>query len=409
MIQDKHEKVVVVGAGQGGGSVVAFLRQYGYCGDITLIGEEPVAPYHRPPLSKEWLKGDFSCETLELKPASFYAKQKIALRLGTRVARIDASRGCVILADGDEMGYDHLILATGADARTLPMQGAGFDNVMTLRTMNDAQRLRAALVPGKKLVIIGGGYVGLECAATARTLGVDVVVIERAGRLLERVASPHVSSFLAQFHQNHSVLVETNADLLAIDGSTRAESVQLADGRRFDCDSLLVGIGASPAIAIAAEAGLACDDGILVDADCHTSNPHIFALGDVARRPHALYHCRLRLESVPSAMEQAKRIAAVLTGRKPAEAEVPWFWSEQYNLKLQIAGLLFESKKTIVRGDPDQSKFAVYHLCDGRVVAVETINAPSEFFAGKKLIGSKKTVDSERLADLSVSLHELVA
>lgn len=409
MTLDKREKVVVVGAGHGGGSVVAYLRQYGYAGDIELIGMEPVVPYHRPPLSKAWMKGETSLEALALKPAAFYAAENIALRLGTRVARIDAARCCVVLDDGAELGYDHLVLAPGADARSLPLPGAAFSNVMSLRNLNDAAGLRAALTPGKKLVIIGGGYVGLECAATARALQVEVVLIERAPRLLERVASAAISAFLQSYHQRHGVVIVTTADLLAIDGATRAEAIRLKDGRRFACDALLVGVGANPSVALAQEAGLVCDDGILVDADCRTSQANIFALGDAAKRPHDVYGRTLRLESVPSALEQAKRVASVLTGRAPAATEVPWFWSDQYDLKLQMAGLLLEATDSVVRGDPDQGKFAVYHLCCGRVVAVEAVNSPQDFMAGKKMIGNRTVVDATRLANMAVALKDLLA
>jgi 3-phenylpropionate/trans-cinnamate dioxygenase ferredoxin reductase subunit len=408
MTSDKREKVVVVGAGHGGGSVVAYLRQYGYAGDIELIGMEPVVPYHRPPLSKAWMKGETSLEALALKPAAFYAAENIALRLGTRVVRIDAARCCVALDDGDELVYDHLVLAPGADARSLSLPGAAFSNVMSLRNLNDAAGLRAALTPGKKLVIIGGGYVGLECAATARALGVEVVLVERAPRLLERVASPAISAFLQSYHQRHGVEIVTAADLLAIDGETRAEGIRLKDGRSFACDALLVGVGANPSVALAQEAGLVCDDGILVDADCRTSQANIFALGDAAKRPHDVYGRTLRLESVPSALEQAKRVASVLTGRAPAAAEVPWFWSDQYDLKLQMAGLLLEATDSVVRGDPDHGKFAVYHLCAGCVVAVEAVNSPQDFMAGKKLIAAKTRVDATRLADTAVALKDLL-
>ncbi len=409
MAQDNREKVVVVGAGHGGGSVVACLRQYGYTGDIELIGMEPVVPYHRPPLSKAWMKGETSTQALALKPEAFYATENIALRLGTRVARIDAARCCVVLDDGAEVVYDQLVLAPGADARSLPMPGAAFGNVLSLRNLNDAAGLRAALTPGKKLVIIGGGYVGLECAATARSLGVEVVLVERAPRLLERVASAAISTFLQSYHQSRGVVIVTAADLLAIDGAARAEGIRLKDGRSFACDALLVGVGANPSVALAQEAGLACDDGILVDADCRSSQANIFALGDAAKRPHEVYGRALRLESVPSALEQAKRVAAVLTGREPAAAEVPWFWSDQYDLKLQMAGLLFEATQSVVRGDPEHSKFAVYHLCAGRVVAVEAVNSPQDFMAGKKMIANKTVVDATRLADTAVALKDLLA
>lgn len=408
MTEQNREHVVVIGAGHGGGLLVAFLRQYGYTGDITLVGDEPILPYQRPPLSKAWLKGDVKQENLFLRPAAFYSEQNITPRLATRAERIDTAARQVILAGGEALPYDHLVLTMGAHARPLPVPGAQFDNVLSLRTMADAERIRAALGPGKKLVIIGGGYIGLECAATARGLGAEVALLERAPRLLERVASAPVSSFLHQYHAERGVDIEVNAAVTAIEGGTTAEFVVLADGRKLPCDLVLVGIGAIPTDALARDAGLECNDGIVVDTDCRTSDAHIFAIGDIAKRPHPVYDNRpIRLESVPSAMEQAKRVASVLTGRAPAVAEVPWFWSDQYELKLQIAGMPFDADQTVVRGNPADAKFAVFHLRQGHVVTVEAISAPPEFFAGKKLIGSGKPVDPARLADPGVPINEL--
>lgn len=402
------EKVVVVGAGHGGSGVVSFLRQYGFKGAITLVGDEPVAPYHRPPLSKAWLKGESSLAGLQLKPESFYADQGIDLRLGVAVQYIDAAKKQVLLGDGTACAYDHLVLATGARARKLPY-AAQFDNLLTLRTLADAQRLRPHLAPGKQLVIVGGGYVGLECAATARALGADVVLIEKAPRLLERVASQPIADFLQRQHEINGVRFVLGASIASMEGDGSARMVKLEDGRSFACDAVLVGVGAVPATELAQAIGLLCDDGIQVDADCRTSNPHIFALGDVAKRPHPLYGRMLRLESVPSCMEQAKRVAAVISASDVAAAEVPWFWSDQYALKLQIAGLPWGATSQVLRGQPEAGKFAVFHLREGQVLCVEAIAAPQEFFAGKKLIASAKPVDALLLADSTAPLNELAA
>lgn len=415
MTADLHEnsrRVVVVGAGHGGGAVITYLRQYGFAGPITLIGDENFTPYHRPPLSKAWLKGEVSADALALKPDDFYAEQKVELRLGQRAASIDRGTREVTLASGESVPYDALILATGAGARKLPMAAMAHHNVLTLRNLEDAEKLRGAFAPGKRLVIIGGGYIGLECAATARALGAEVTVIEKAPRLLERVASAPIADFLQACHEKHGVRFALGATIEAIEsieGENSATAVRLTDGRSFPCDLVLVGIGAVPAIALAQTAGIDCADGITVDADCRSSDPHIFAVGDVARRKHPLLQRELRLESVPSAMEQARRVAATITGRVPAAAEMPWFWSDQYDLKLQIVGLALETDQRVIRGSPEAGKFAVFHLRDAQVVSVEAINSPPEFFAGKKLAGSGKTVDRERLADLSISLNEIAA
>jgi 3-phenylpropionate/trans-cinnamate dioxygenase ferredoxin reductase subunit len=400
-------RIIVVGAGHAGGAVAAVLRQYGFAGSISLISEESVAPYHRPPLSKAWLKGAVTLDSLALKADAFYHEQNIDLRLGERVETIDPDARQITLGNAQRMTYDTLILATGATARTLPIAGAQHANVITLRSQADAGKLRGTLGPGKRLLIIGGGYVGLECAATARALGAEVVVLEKAPRLLERVASAPIASFLQAHHEKNGVTFALNADIEAIEGTTSADAVRLADGRYFPCDALLIGVGAAPASALAQAAGLACDDGITVDADCRTVDPHIFAIGDVAKRPHPLYQRNLRLESVPNTMEQAKRVAAVITGRAPAAAEVPWFWSEQYALKLQIVGLPFDSTEIIVRGMPESGQFAVFHLRDNHLITVEAINSPTDFFAGKKLINSGNAVSAARIADTSCSLNEL--
>lgn len=402
-------RVVVIGAGHGGGNVVALLRQYGFSGPVTLIGDEPAAPYHRPPLSKAWLKGTASAQSLALKPADFYATQNITLRLGHAAEAIDRDVRRVALADGSSIDYDTLILATGAHARPLPLAGAPRPNVLTLRNIADADRLKHALGAGKRLLIVGGGYIGLECAASARALGAEVVVVERAARLLERVASEPIAGFLRRHHEKHGVRFALGAQIETIEGEEAASAVTLVDGRRFDCDAILVGIGAAPNTTLAERAGLACDDGITVDADCRSSDPRIFAIGDAARRPHPLYGRSLRLESVPSAMEQAKHAAAAIAGREPPHPEVPWFWSDQYDLKLQIAGLPFDADTVVVRGDPETGSFGVYHLRGGSVVTLEAINSPPDFFAGKKLIASGKTVAPAQLADPAVPLNGIVA
>lgn len=407
-IQEQSPRVVVIGAGHGGGSVVAFLRQYGFKGAITLIGNEPYLPYHRPPLSKAWLKGEVDGAALSLKPEAFYMEQSIDLRLGQRVEAIVASKHEVLLGNGARLPYDRLVIATGADARPLGLPGADADNVMTLRNIADAERLKHAIAPGKKVVIIGGGYVGLECAATARFLGADVLVLERAGRLLERVASEPIASFLKQYHEGRGVAFELEAAVTGLEGNGCVEQVVLADGRRIPCDVVLVGIGAVPATALAIGAGLACDDGILVDEQCKTSESDIYAIGDAVRRNHPRYH-PIRLESVPSVMEQAKLVACAIVGREPPAPEVAWFWSDQYDLKLQIAGLAVAGAKLVVRGDPMAGKFAVFHLQDGRVKTVEAINSPQEFFAGKRMVGTDGPVDADRLADVSVPLNQIVA
>lgn len=405
----KSEHVVVIGAGHAGGALVGQLRQFGFAGRITLVGDEPHAPYHRPPLSKAWLKGETTTEKLALKPGSFYEDQHISLRLGERVQAIEPDTHRVRFGDGTTLDYDRLVLATGARARRLPIPGTGHANVLALRNLADAERLRNALKVDHKVVIIGGGYIGLECAATARALGAEATVVELAPRLLARVASAPIAEFLQSIHETEGVRFRLGTAIEAIEGDHAAEAVLLSDGTRLPCDLLIVGVGAEPATDLAQAAGLACDDGVTVDADCRTSHPDIFAIGDMAKRPSAIYGRPIRLESVPGASEQARRVAAVLCDREPSPAEVPWFWSDQYDLKLQIVGLTDPEATTVVRGDPASRSFAVFHVKHERVVCVEAINTPPAFLAGKKLTASGKTVNATELADTVADLKTIVA
>lgn len=398
-------KVVIVGAGHAGGSAAAFLRQFGFEGEIVLIGEEPLAPYQRPPLSKAWLKGEADGESLLLRPESFYAEENIVLRLGVRVARIEREGRQVVLEDGGAIGFDALILATGSTARKLPVPGADDPRVLELRHAADADRLKAALQPGRRIVIVGAGYVGLEVAASARALGCEAVVIEREPRVLARVATPELSAFFEGYHRSKGVEILTGAQATAMED---AAAVRLADGRVITGDVVLVGVGGAACEALAAGAGLACDGGVLVDDACRTADPAIWAIGDCARRPIELYGQALRLESVPNALESAKRAACAIAGRPLPPAEVPWFWSDQYALKLQIAGVGLAPDQIVTRGDPARAQFAVFQLKDGCVQAVEAVNAPAEFMAGRQLIARRAVVNVAQLTDVSVPMKALL-
>lgn len=407
------QRVVIVGAGHAGGSAAALLRQYGHTGPIALVGEEPLLPYQRPPLSKAWLKGEAGEEELQLRPPSFYAENDIAVRLGLRATRIDREARLVALEDGEVLPYDALIIATGARARRLALPGGELARTLELRTAADAEMLKAGIARGKRLVIVGGGYVGLEVAASARALGAEVAVVEREPRILARVAGPALSDFFTAQHHKHGVRFALNASIAALEGEGgQATGVRLDDGRALACDLVLIGVGAQPNQELAADAGLPCDDGVVVDEQARTADPAVFAIGDVTRRPLPLYGRSARLESVPSALEQAKQAAAAITGHKPPAPEVPWFWSDQYDLKLQIAGLPFDVDGTVVRGDPalkvdEGARFAVFHLQGDVIRAVEAVNAPAEFMGGRLLIASRRPVSRERLADPTISMKEV--
>ncbi|HJV40718.1 NAD(P)/FAD-dependent oxidoreductase [Caulobacter sp.] len=407
---NQNARVVIVGAGHAGGSAAAFLRQYGHEGQIVLIGDEPLLPYQRPPLSKAWLKGEADADSLSLKPADWYAENNVSLRLSGVAERINRSEKTVTLASGEAISYDFLILATGARARQLPIPGADLAGVLALRTAADAELLKHALGPGKRLAVVGGGYVGLEAAASARALGAEVVVIERESRVLARVACETLSHFFQDYHGARGVAFELNAGVEGFEGADgRIVGVRLSGGRVLPCDVALVGVGAIPNDELAKDAGLSTANGVVVDLEARTNDPSIFAVGDVTHRPLPLYERQFRLESVPNALEQAKQAASAILGRPGPAPEVPWFWSDQYDLKLQIAGLPFEADRQVVRGDVAAARFAVFHLKGDLLQAVEAVNAPPEFMAGKQLIAKRTPVSVEKLADPTISMKDVAA
>ena len=399
-------KVLIIGAGHAGGSAAAFLRQYGHEGPIVLAGEEAAPPYQRPPLSKAWLKGEAGLEDLLLRPESFYAEQNIELRTGVTATAIDPAGKTAVFADGTVESWDVLILATGSTARRLSVPGFDRPDLLELRTLEHAEALKASLVPGRKLVIVGGGYVGLEAAASARALGAEVVLIERMDRVLARVASASLSTFFTERHRAEGVQILTSAEVVAFED----RGVRLADGTLVEGDAVLVGIGALACDGLASAAGLSCSNGVVVDGEARTSDPSIYAIGDMTFRPLPVHGGQMhRLESVPNALEQAKQAAAAIVGRAPPSPEVPWFWSDQYDVKLQIAGLPTDADHQIVRGDPSTGSFAVFHLSADRIVCVEAVNAPAEFMAGKMMIGRRTPIDEGRLADPAVTMKQVAA
>jgi len=402
-----QRRVVIVGAGQAGAAVAIRLRQLGFAGPITLIGEEPHPPYQRPPLSKAFLADETAIERTYLRSPGFYAKQRIDMQLGCRARAIRREARVVESEDGREFAYDALVVCTGTRARRLQLSGEHLGGVFYLRAIDEAQAIKAALVPGARAVIIGGGYIGLEIAASLRKHGCAVSVLEALGRVLNRVVAPPVSDFFHAEHERQGVRIATGAMVEALAGRARVERVVCRDGRAFDADLVVIGVGAVPNDELAEAAGLEIDDGIVVDQLGRTSDPAIFAAGDVTNHPNALFDRRLRLESVHNAMAQAKAVAAAIAGRPEPYVEVPWFWSDQYDLKLQIAGLADPDAEHLLRGDPAARSFSYLHLQGGRMVAIDAINRPGDFLAAKRLIRDGVVVDPARVTDVGIKLSEL--
>lgn len=404
------ERVVIIGGGQAAAQACASLRQYGYAGAITLVGEEAALPYQRPPLSKAYMKGELAEERLYFKPVAWYEDQNIDTILSVRATAIDRAAQTVALEHGGVLEYDALILATGSRPRALPVDGADLDGVFDLRDLADVERIRPRMISGQKLVIVGAGYIGLEAAAVARQLGLDVTVIEMEDRVLARVTSPIMSEFFESEHTRQGATIRTQARLASLRGQdNKVSNAILADGTELDADIVLVGIGIVPNVELAEAAGIACSNGVLTDRDARTNDPRIFAAGDCAARPLVHYGRKGRLESVHNAIEQGKLAAAAIMGKPRPPEDCPWFWSDQYDLKLQIAGLSEGYDEIVVRGDPEARKFAVFYLQNGKLIAVDAINSPPEFLASKRLIMSGARLAPETLSDTSKSMKEIAA
>lgn len=403
------ERIVIVGAGQAAAQACASLRQFGYAGALTLIGDEPALPYQRPPLSKAYMKGDLAEERLYFKPQDWYDSQSIDVMRNTRVTTIDRAARTVTTDSGKSLDYDALIISTGSRPRALPVPGAELGNVFDLRDLKDVEAIRPHMQAGRRLVIVGAGYIGLEAAAVARQLGLEVTVLEMADRVLARVTSPVMSKFFEDEHRRQGVDIRTGAQLAELRGAQTVQSAVLADGTDIPADIVLVGIGILPNQELAAEAGIACKNGIIVDRDARTNDPRVFAAGDCAHRPLVHYGRDGRLESVHNAIEQGKLAAAAIMGKPRPVEDCPWFWSDQYDLKLQIAGLSEGYDQIVVRGNPDDRKFAAFYLRNGKLIAVDAINSAPEFIVAKKLIMSGASLAPETLGDTSISMKEIAA
>ena len=399
------EKIVIIGAGQAAIQAVQSLRAEGHAGPITLVGEEAYPPYQRPPLSKAYLLSQLERPRLFLKSDAYYGEAGVDLLLNTTAKAIDRAGKTVELTDGRKLPYDKLLLTTGARVRKLRCPGADLPGIFYLKSIADVDALQAAFLPGARIAIVGAGYIGLEVAAVGAKRGLQVTVFEAMDRVMARAVSPALSDFFMAEHVKAGVDVKLNTGVEGFEGSGKVERI-LAGGKSHDVDLVLVGIGVIANDELAREAGLAATDGIVVDRNAMTSDSAIFAAGDCTRH-YGREGTLLRLECVQNAIDQAKHAALAMTGKPKDYSEVPWFWSDQYDLKLQIAGLARPSDRLVARGDPASRKFSVFHLRDGKIAAVEAVNAPQDYMIGKKLIAEGRAVPAETLADSAIPMKQI--
>lgn len=408
MLADRMARVVVAGAGQAAAQLAQSLRQGGHAGPIIMLGAEPVPPYERPPLSKDYLSGKRDAARLLLRRPEFWVEKQVELRLGRPVVAVDPGQRRVTLEGGGGVAYDWLVWAAGGRPRRLPLPGADLDGVHYIRTMGDMDRLKADLkVPERRVVILGGGYIGLETAAVLRGLGHGVTLVEMQNRLLARVTSPVISDFFLDLHRRHGVEVLLSRRVEALHGEGgRVSGVALAGGDILAADLVVAGIGIVPNVEPLADAGLACPNGVAVDATCRTGDPHILAIGDCALHPNIHAGTHVRLESVQNAIDQAKVAADVILGCDQPYTAVPWFWSDQYGVKMQSAGLVADDQQIIRRGR--SGPFTVAYVRDGRLMALDCIDAPRDFMQGRPLVAGRVRVSSAMLADPDIELKRTV-
>ena len=397
---------VIIGAGQAGFSLVETLRKKGFDGAITMVGDEPVPPYQRPPLSKAYLLGDMALERLFLRPVSYFQENNITLRDGVSAQSIDPAAKQVMLSDGSTVSYDKLALATGATPHRLPASiGGNLEGVYTVRTLADVDAMKAEFAPGKQVLIIGGGYIGLEAAAVAAKLGLKPVLVEMAGRILQRVAAKETSDYFRALHQSHGVEIIEGVGVEALTGETRITGARLTDGRTLTVDFAIVGVGVAPRTALAEAAGLVLDNGIKTNALGQTSAADIFAAGDCASFP--LNGAQTRLESVGNAIDQASIVAENMLGAERAYSPKPWFWSDQFDVKLQIAGLNTGYDCVVIRGAaPNVSH---WYYTGSHLIAVDAMNDPRAYMVGKRLIEAGRSPAPDRVADIGIDLKTLMA
>ena len=381
------KNLIIVGGGQASAQAIPYLKKRGYPGKITLIGEEKQLPYQRPPLSKDYLAGELTEDRLELRPQEFYDSNDVELIRNTRVESIDLKTKNLALATGENRGFDELLLTTGASARRISLPGIEKSGVFLLRGISDVQQLRPQMLSGRCLVIIGAGYIGLEVASSARKLGLNVVVLEEQERVLKRVVSPEMSDFFQKLHESNGVNLRVSTKVTGIKGGTTAEYVELSDGTEIECDLVLIAVGSKPNDELATECGIETEDGILVDTYCKTSSPNVYAAGDCTRFYSNQFQRNIRLESVQNAIDQAKFVASTICGRDEVYDPIPWFWSDQYDIKLQITGLAQGYDNSVLVGHPNSKIFYIAYLKSGKLIAVDSVNHPRSHMSARRVIG----------------------
>ena len=398
---------VIIGAGHAGGMTAISLRQRQYQGSITLIGEENFLPYQRPALSKGFLAGEIEEKRLYLKSQDYFDKNNIRIIRNCKVVAIDRNNKTILLENQKQLGYEKLVIATGSIVNKLKTSSKETD-LYYLRTIRDSLKIREKLRNKNKITVIGAGYIGLEIASIATKKNLEVSVLELENRVMGRVVSAEVSDFFQKKHQSEGVEFKFNTSITDIEDRGKQKRIICSDGSFLNTDVVIIGVGIKPNIELAKSSGLKCDNGILVDANGQTSDPHIFAVGDCSNHPNNIFKQRLRLESVQNAVEQAKSIAASIAGSHKPYQEVPWFWSDQYNIKLQIAGISQDHDHRVIRGYPEEEKFAVFYQKEKRLIAVDAINSPKEFMVGKKWIAKQAKIPFELIRNVDVDLKKIV-
>ena len=406
-----EKNIVIIGGGQAASQVATSLRQKNFAGDISILSSEEYLPYQRPPLSKKYLSGELDSERLYLKPEKFYEDQNINVMLNSYVEEIDRSNSKLTFSknNGEEstINYDNLVISTGTSPRLIPLDNPNLKGVHYLRSIKDVEGIKKSLIGAKSMVIIGGGYIGLEVAAVSKKLGLNVTVVEMANRILERVTSPIISSFYHSYHESNGVEIRTSTSVIGINGDLNVSSVETSSGI-IEADIVVVGIGVLPCQDLAERAGIETNNGIVVNEFCISSDSNIFSAGDCTLHPSAFYKRDIRLESVHNAIEQGKTVASSIMGEFIPYNQIPWFWSDQYDLKFQIAGLNTDYDEYIVRGKPENNSFSVFYFMDGNMISSDCVNSAPDHMMSRRFIFNKTEIDLEKLQNKEIPIKEVI-